>query len=159
MTSRADSAGRPASAELEAADNVLACVHVLSSRISGAFYPEVEARYDITLAEWRVILTLVQRRSATAIEIASLWAMDKMAISRAVRRLDRMGRVRRAVNPDDRRSHTLTLTAKGRRLYERILPAANARYHDITASLTRRELDAFRRTLSKLLQRTAALAE
>lgn len=147
------------SAELEAADNVLACVHVLSSQISGAFYPEVEARYDITLAEWRVLLTLVQRPNASAIEIASLWAMDKMAISRAVRRLDRMGRIRRQVSPHDRRSFTLSLTPKGKRLYARILPAANARYHEITADLSRSELASLRRILAKLLVRTAALSE
>ena len=146
-------------AELEAADNVLACVHVLSSQISDAFHPEVEAKYGISLAEWRVILTLIQRPDTTAMEIASLWAMDKMAISRGVRRLEKMGRVRRKVNPDDRRSFTLRLTSQGRALYRRILPAANARYREITADLTRAELATLRRVLAKLLSRTAALSE
>ena len=113
----------------------------------------------MTLAEWRVILTLVQRQSATAIEIASLWAMDKMAISRAVRRLERMGRVQRQINSNDRRSFTLSLTPKGKRLYTRVLPAANARYREITAGLSRTELATLRRVLAKLLARTAALAE
>ena len=74
-------------------ENVLAAIHVVSNRISRAFYADIEARHGITLPEWRVMLTLTRHPGMAAMAVAELWGMDKMAISRAVRRLERSGLV------------------------------------------------------------------
>jgi DNA-binding MarR family transcriptional regulator len=131
-------------------DNILASVHVLSSRISRAFDSQLAARYDLSPPEWRVLLTLAQRPDASANEITALWAMEKMAVSRAVRRLERMGRIRRQVDGADRRRYALILTPEGRRLYRRILPVANARYREITSVLSHAERATLRKALAKL---------
>ncbi len=141
------------------ADNVLACVHVVSNQIGRAFYSEVSAEHDLSLPEWRIILTLAQQPGRTATEITDLWGMEKMAVSRAVRRLESMGRIARQPDADDRRRQVLTLSAKGRRLYEKIEPLATARYHEITDGLSKSDLKALRKTLKKLIARTAALAD
>src|SRR5262245_32300069 len=65
------------------ADNVLAAIHVVSNRISRAFYADIEARHGISLPEWRVMLTLARHPGMAAMAVAALWGMDKMAISRA----------------------------------------------------------------------------
>src|SRR5690606_38918091 len=67
--------------------NILAAVHVLSSRISRAFDARLAREFDVSPPEWRVLLTLAQRPGASANEITAAWAMEKMAVSRAVRRL------------------------------------------------------------------------
>ncbi|MGE5146774.1 MAG: MarR family winged helix-turn-helix transcriptional regulator, partial [Candidatus Eiseniibacteriota bacterium] len=113
-----------------ASDNILAAVHVLSSRISRAFDAKLAKSHDLSPPEWRVLLTLAQHPEASANEITTAWAMEKMAVSRAVRRLERLGRIRRRVDGADRRRYALELTPEGRRLYQRILPMANARYHE-----------------------------
>lgn len=141
------------------ADNVLAAVHVLSNRIGRAFYGRIEARHGLSLAEWRVILTLHLHPDATAAEITERWAIDKMAVSRAIRRLERLGHLRRKRDAGDRRSLRLALTASGRRLYARVVPGANARYREIVACLDRSERATLRRALAKLLAHTATLGD
>jgi len=139
-----------ASADSVPVDNILAAVHVLSSRISRAFDAKLAKAYDVSPPEWRVLLTLAQHPEASANEITAAWAMEKMAVSRAVRRLERLGRIRRQVDGADRRRYALILTPEGRRLYRRILPMANARYREITAVLTHAERAMLRRALAKL---------
>jgi DNA-binding MarR family transcriptional regulator len=140
---------RPA-ADHVPSDNILAAVHVLSSRISRAFDSKLAKAYGLSPPEWRVLLTLAQHPDASANEITASWAMEKMAVSRAVRRLERMGRIRRRVDGTDRRRYALILTPEGRRLYQRILPMANARYHEITEVLSHAELATLRKALGKL---------
>jgi DNA-binding MarR family transcriptional regulator len=139
--------------------NVLASIHVLSRRIGAAFHPEVAARFALTLPEWRVILTLYDAPESSASDIMRLWAMDKMAISRAVRRLVQGRLVARRRSATDRRSFTLHLTKKGLALYERVLPAANRRFRDIVSCLDRTELAQLRAALAKLNRQAERLAE
>jgi DNA-binding MarR family transcriptional regulator len=97
----------------DAPENTLALIHVLSLQIGRAFHARIAAEFDVTIAEWRIMLSLIQRTGATANEIAEEWAIEKMAVSRAVRRLERMNRITRRVNPEDRRSYTLAMTEAG----------------------------------------------
>ena len=140
-------------------DNILAAVHVLSSRISRAFDARLAKDYDLSPPEWRVLLTVAQDPDASANEITAAWAMEKMAVSRAVRRLERMGRIRRRIDGADRRRYALILTPEGRRLYRRILPMANARYREIVGVLTHGERQTLRRALAKLNRHIPGLEE
>lgn len=131
--------------------NVLAGIHVVSNLIGRAFYPEIASKWDLSLAEWRIILTLAHRPGASAAEITSLWGMEKMAVSRAARRLEKMGRVERTNDPRDGRRYTLSLTEAGRALFEEVEPGATARYHEIVAVLDRAEREALHSALTKLI--------
>ena len=146
-------------APADAPDNPLALIHVLSHQIGRAFHARIAAEFDITIAEWRVLLSLAGRPGATANEIAAMWAMEKMAVSRAVGRLERMRRITRRVKPEDRRSYALAMTAEGRRVFERIVPAANARYREITSAATRDELAVLSKVLAKLVGQARDLAD
>jgi DNA-binding MarR family transcriptional regulator len=140
-------------------DNVLAGVHVVSNLIGRAYDGEIAARWGLSLPEWRIVLTLMHHPGATASQITGLWGMEKMAVSRAARRLESQGRVRRTVQPSDRRRYTLDLTAAGRRLYAQVEPGATARYHEIVDVLDRAERAALHRSLAKLIARIAALRD
>jgi DNA-binding MarR family transcriptional regulator len=132
-------------------DNVLAAIHVVSNRISRAFYADIEARHGITLPEWRVMLTLTRHPGMAAMAVAALWGMDKMAISRAVQRLARAGLVRRSLAADDRRRWVMELTPEGRRRFRAIEPAATGRYRDFLKPLAAGEVAQLRRLLEKLI--------
>ena len=60
-------------------------------------------------------------------------------------------------NPSDRCSYRLNLTASGNALYQKILPAANKRYHEVVSCLTREELSRLRGSLEKLITHTDGL--
>jgi DNA-binding MarR family transcriptional regulator len=140
-------------------DNVLALVHRLSNRIGRAFHNEIEARYDLTLPEWRILLTLIQYPACSAIEITNRWAMEKMSVSRAIHRLEGMGRIKRSRNKDDKRSYVLALTPKGRRLFEDVVPISNDRYLAMVSCLDETEKAELRRLLAKLLGEAARLLD
>lgn len=149
---------RPAKARtplpLAPTDNVLACIHVVSNRIGRAFYSEVESKHGITLAEWRVVLTLADRPGCTAMEIAALWGLEKMAASRAVARLVARKQVRRLADGSDRRRQPLALTAAGLALYAEVEPDASARYRRILEGLGHGDRDVLLALLHRLIEST-----
>jgi DNA-binding MarR family transcriptional regulator len=138
--------------------NLLISFHVLSSLIGRAFYGELASRFGIGIAEWRVLLTLAGRREATSVDLAAEWAMEKMAVSRAVRWLENGGYLARRADAADKRRQVLRLTPAGKRLCDRILPVANARYREIVDCLGSEELAALRVSIDRLISRTAELA-
>ncbi len=150
---------RGSQAALAPDGNLLAAVHVVSNRIDRAFFSEIAAEHEITLAEWRTILTLAHRPGASASDITGIWGMEKMAVSRAARRLEAAGFVTRRIDGTDKRRYTLALTADGRALYDRIEPAATARYRKIVSALSRDERAALHSALTKLIARIDVLAE
>ena len=137
--------------------NLLADIHVVSNRIGRAFAAEVTAKFGLSIAEWRVVLSLHLKPERTARDITRAWGMEKMAVNRAVRRLEEAGHVVSMVDRADKRRHTLKLTRSGQALYRKIEPAATARYREITDGLSAREKDVLAKTLAKLVAGTEGL--
>jgi DNA-binding MarR family transcriptional regulator len=138
------------------ADDILSAVHILANLIGGAYSDHLDD-IGITVPEWRVVLTLARYPGSTATEITDRWAMDKMAISRAIQRQEKANNIERKGNPDDRRSFRLSLTASGDALYEKILPVANKRYQTLVSSLSPRELASLHKSLDKLIADAGAM--
>lgn len=139
-------------------DSVLGLVHVLSRQIGRAFDGELEARFGLNHAEWRVMLTLAAAPGVTSVEIIECWSMDKMAVSRAVGGLERRGYVRRKQNKQDRRRYSLTLTSQGKKAYAWILPHTMARHRELLDCISANESAALKRILRKLNDRAMTLA-
>jgi len=152
------SGGKRAAAGPGRDDHVLALVHMLSNRIGKAFASELR-KFGVTVAEWRVILTLGLRASANGQEITGRWAMDKMAVNRAISGLERRGLVAKRKNRADRRTIDLSLTASGRALYAELLPAANERYRTLTQCLDRSEAKRLHDLLVKMIAHADAITE
>jgi DNA-binding MarR family transcriptional regulator len=132
-------------------DHALTLCHMLSNRIGKAFQAQVEAQ-GLSVAEWRVVLTLALNDGASGQEITSRWAMDKMAVNRAIARLAGAGLIEKRHNARDRRRVDLSLTERGLALYGRLRPGANRRYRELTACLGRSEREALQNTLAKLIR-------
>lgn len=138
-------------------EHVLALCHMLSNRISKVFTRELE-KYGVTTAEWRVILTVSLDKGVTASDITNRWAMDKMAISRAIASLEAKGLILKRPGKSDRRSYKVTLTNAGRSVYNRIVPMANERYHTLLGGLEKSEEKTLHRILCKLIARADVVA-
>jgi DNA-binding MarR family transcriptional regulator len=132
-------------------DHVMVLCHMLSNRISRSFSRELDS-YNVGASEWRVMLDLAPQSGASGKSISNRWAMDKMAVSRAVSTLEHRGWVRRRQSSRDKRSQDLELTGACSRAYENILPAANHHYHRLISELDKSELSAFRNTLLKVIE-------
>lgn len=140
-------------------DDLLSEIHVLANLIGRTFAGQLEGSFGISVPEWRVLLTLARHPGLTAAEITNRWAMDKMAISRAIQRLQGDGHISRDRNPSDRRSYQLRLTASGEVMHQKILPGANKRYWEFVSCLTRDELANLHGLLEKLIDHAENLRE
>lgn len=122
---------------------------VLSNRLSGAIAESYSRRFGLSIPEWRVMAVLARAPGISAAEVAERTAMDKVAVSRAVRRLLQDGRVRRETATGDRRRSILELSREGREVYACIVPVLRRYEKDLLSALSARE----RNQLAALLRR------
>lgn len=129
----------------------LTLVHVLSNRITRHYVAEAEKSYGLTLAEWRVLLSVAQEPGLSAAEITAYWAMEKMAVNRAIRRMLDGKLIVRSRNPDDGRAYCLHLTDEGRVLYDRLHDPVRARSDAMIAALSQQEQGEWVEFMSRLI--------
>lgn len=129
---------------------------VLANTVSAAIASVYAERHDLTIPEWRVIAVLAQEPGLSAAEVAARTAMDKVAVSRAVARLEHAGRVRRTAARDDRRRQLLALSAAGRDVYTRIVPWALEYERRLLEALDPAALRALDDALQRLTERALA---
>jgi len=97
---------------------------VASNKASGLIAKAYQARFGLTIWEWRVIAVLGEGKALTAQAICEATAMDKVTVSRAIRALDERGLVIRKRNTEDRRASDVSLTSDGQGIYAEVSPLA-----------------------------------
>jgi DNA-binding MarR family transcriptional regulator len=91
--------------------------------------------YGLDYNRWRVLAVLQEHSGATMGRLADLTSVDRTTLTRTLGLMEKAGLVARRERESDRRSLAISLTAKGRRLFARILP--------LTQSETTRALTGF----------------
>ena len=123
----------------------------LAAEISEALAVEYRDRYGLDVPEWRVIATLGFRgEPCTAQEICAHTHTHKSTISRAVSALIDRGLIKANENGKDRREVRLTMTAKGRKLYQDLIPRLLDRESNIMNGLSEAERKQFDALLKKI---------
>jgi DNA-binding MarR family transcriptional regulator len=97
---------------------------VASNKASSLIARAYQAKFGLTIWEWRVIAVVGEGRPLTAQALCEATAMDKVTVSRAIRALDERGLVQRKPNPGDKRASDVTLTPQGGEVYAEIAPLA-----------------------------------
>jgi DNA-binding MarR family transcriptional regulator len=129
--------------------------NVLSSAIAAAY----EDRFGLTIPEWRVIAVLTRYPGLSAREVAGKTRMDAVAVSRAVGRLLKAGRLRRAMAADDRRRSVLHVSAAGAAVYREVAPLALEYERTLLEALEPRERAALDLALQHLTRRADTIAD
>jgi DNA-binding MarR family transcriptional regulator len=94
--------------------------HTVSTTIAGVY----EKRFGVSIPEWRVIAILGRFPGLSAVDVAERTLMDKVAVSRAVTKLVKNGRIDRQFADADRRRSILNLSEEGRKVHDEIAPLA-----------------------------------
>ncbi len=123
---------------------------VLSNRISQAIADRYEEKFSLTLPEWRMIAVLGEESDLSAAEVSQRTAMDKVAVSRAVKNLLASGRLERHFSNDDRRRSVLSLSDKGGKVYQKVLPLALSYEARLLSGLSAKEQNFLGNILDKL---------
>jgi MarR family transcriptional regulator, organic hydroperoxide resistance regulator len=80
--------------------------------------------YGLDYPRWRVLAVLQEHSGATMGRLADLTSVDRTTLTRTLGLMEKSRLIVRRERESDRRSLSISLTAKGRRLFERILPLA-----------------------------------
>ncbi len=124
---------------------------VLSNTISAAIARDYGERFGLAVTEWRVLAVLGRYDGLSAVEVAERTAMDKVAVSRAVNSLLKSGRIKRGTHVEDKRRSVLSLSAKGRKVYDEVAPTALRYERELLSVLDREERAWLERILNKLV--------
>jgi DNA-binding MarR family transcriptional regulator len=128
---------------------------ILSQSISRLIAQEYESRFGLSMNQWRIIVILAEHGTLTAQEVSNRTLMDKMTISRAVKKLLNRNLIRRSPSKSDRRESLLGLTATGESIHQDVLPLALEYEARLLSSLTPKDQQA----LSTLIVQLQTQAE
>ncbi len=127
--------------------------HTVSSKIAGVY----EERFKVSIPEWRVIAILGRFPGLSAVEVAQRTMLDKVAVSRAVTKLIKSGRLDREFADADRRRSILNLSEEGRRIHDEIAPLALQFEKDLLQGIAEDDYEIFNRVMDRLVSRARLL--
>jgi DNA-binding MarR family transcriptional regulator len=78
--------------------------------------------HGLTPSEWRTMAILGLNENIPAAEIVDRSSMDKVSVSRAVKKMYKRGLLVKSENAEDGRSSLLSLSATGRTIYQDLVP-------------------------------------
>ena len=116
-----------------------------------------EARFGMSLSEWRIVAIVGTEGPINASAIADRGLLEKSHISRLVARLVEQGLIDCAPDHDDARRTWLTLTPEGRKKFDATAAISLERDALFLSALAPRERETFARLVDKLLVGAEAL--
>jgi DNA-binding MarR family transcriptional regulator len=108
-------------------------------------------------AEWRVLATIAFHGKTTSAHIAMHATTDKVTVSRALAKLESKGWVKISSAESDRRRKHLSLTAAGRRVYNRIVPSVLEVESRLLEGVSEADLAALQRVMQQMMTNGAGL--
>ncbi|MCH9696372.1 MAG: MarR family transcriptional regulator [Gammaproteobacteria bacterium] len=124
---------------------------VLSNTVSTTVARAYDKRFNVSIPEWRVIAVLGRFPGLSAVEVAERTMMDKVAVSRAVTKLIKNGRIDREFADADKRRSILNLSEDGKQLHDEIAELALQFERDLLNGFSEEELQQLHMTMERLL--------
>ena len=130
-------------------------INVVTAQYS-EIYGDLIKSLGITLGEFDVLATLRRngkRGVLTPKEIARVAMISPSGLTNRLTRLENMGHIDRQMDPTDRRSSLVRLTAKGAKTADVAIERLSAEMNEVFHGLNKRDLEAFTRVIEALLGR------
>ena len=153
----ADSAAPTADVTLKLETFLPYLLSVASNTISGGIADLYAERFDLSIPQWRIMAVIGRFDGLSARQVAERTAMDKVAVSRALKRLEDRGFLHRRMSNRDRRRSVLRLTSEGRDVYDEVAPMAIEYESRLLDTLTPAEREQLRALLERLMRQARAL--
>jgi DNA-binding MarR family transcriptional regulator len=114
-------------------------------------------RFGISVPQWRLMAVLAEESPLTPQVLCGRTVMDKVTVMRAARGLLQRRLLKRQPHAQDGRSHWLSLSAAGARVYAQIVPLALKYQADLVAGLPQPEVRRLEECLRRLQQTASVL--
>jgi DNA-binding MarR family transcriptional regulator len=151
-------AARAAAGPLVAADRyVPGLVRAVANKLEGGASRFYRKHFAIGLSEWHILVALAADPWITSPVLCKNAGLDKAAVSRSLARMEEQGLV--LSRDTSGRSRATALTAKGRRLHDRIAQAALAREEQLLADFSPKQVESLIGLLTSLSKAAASLTD
>jgi DNA-binding MarR family transcriptional regulator len=127
-------------------------LRMVSNAVSQEFARKV-ASEGVTVAEWVMLRSLYGGEAVAPSELARKMGMTKGAISKLADRLLEKGLIERTENPDDKRGHSLSLSAAGAEKVPVLARLADGNDAAFLAVLSGEEQQRLRKLLHTLIEK------
>jgi DNA-binding MarR family transcriptional regulator len=129
-------------------------LRMVSNHVSYAFARKLDGQ-GVTVAEWVLLRELYDVAALPPSRLAERLGMTRGAISKLADRMIEKDLIARTDSPDDRRAHSLSLTARGARLVPELARLADENDAEFFQDLTAQERLQIRTTLAKIVEKRA----
>nr|WP_155197683.1 MarR family transcriptional regulator [Roseibium hamelinense] len=122
-------------------------VRVFYTDVTNALAEIYTRDHSLAPSEWRTMAILGQHGHLRAAEIVERSSMDKVSVSRAVKKMHERGLLEKQNNTKDGRSSLLCLSGEGRAVYDDIVPKVLAAEQRMLAGVLPEDIAAFHRVM------------
>lgn len=112
-------------------------------------------KHDLSEQQWRVLRALAEAGSMDINALGEMCQIHPASLSRMLPNLESEGRIERRANRADQRSIIVSITAKGRALFQRVAKESEQIYASIEKRIGARELRTLYDLLDKAIRVTA----
>lgn len=128
---------------------VPAFVTFIANKLSNSATAFYQRQFGVNVTEWRIMSLLAIEPGIPASRICHVIGFDKGPVSRTLAGLEKRGLVSIRTDPNDGRTHSISLTPKGRTTHDKVIVAALERERRLLSCLSKDE----REVLIDLLRR------
>jgi DNA-binding MarR family transcriptional regulator len=128
---------------------VPAFITFIANKLSNSATVFYQKNFGVNVTEWRIMSLLAIEPGIPAARICKVIGFDKGPVSRTLTALQKRGLVAIRTDPNDGRSHSISLTTRGRAMHDKVIVAALERERRLLSCLDQQE----REVLIDLLRR------
>lgn len=129
---------------------VPALINLLANKLATGASLCYRKHFGIGVVEWRLLAMLKVEDNITANRMSQNIGLDKSAVSRSLQLLEKAGYITSQVDSQDARRNTVSLTAEGLALHDRVLKVALERERRLLGNLSEGEVDTLINLLGRL---------
>jgi DNA-binding MarR family transcriptional regulator len=128
---------------------VPAFVTFIANKLSNSATTRYQREFGVNVTEWRIMALLAIEPGIPASRICQVIGFNKGPVSRTLSEMERRGLLAIKTDATDARTHSISLTAKGRATHDRVIVVALDRERRLLSCLSREEQE----SLIELLRR------
>jgi DNA-binding MarR family transcriptional regulator len=118
---------------------VPAFITFIANKLSNSATAFYQRNFGVNVTEWRIMSLLAIEPGIPAARICQVIGFDKGPVSRTLAMMQKRGLIAIRTDPDDSRTHMISLTAKGRNTHDRVIVAALDRERRLLSCLSHDE--------------------
>jgi homoprotocatechuate degradation regulator HpaR len=119
--------------------------------VMSRFVPVLRSE-NISPEQWRVLRVLMESDHVDATTLAERGVLMMPSLSRMLRSLEQRALISRKSDPEDQRRSLISISGKGRQLFERLAPVNEMAYAEIEATLGEERLERLYQLLSESIE-------